>query len=150
MDKTLSSKLIMLFFISFIFRERMASLASKVTWVLRVTRWIIISKDNTDVYREWQSIKDNNTVYICFLCIKGEVGVLGPRGEDGPEGPKGKSGPNGESGPLGLAGEKVNNQYLQRLNCKWIFILIHVFYWHVRVQTQVLVELHGILTYRYN
>uniref|UniRef100_A0A8C4IEC6 Collagen, type XI, alpha 1b n=1 Tax=Dicentrarchus labrax TaxID=13489 RepID=A0A8C4IEC6_DICLA len=48
---------------------------------------------------------------------KGEGGVLGPRGEDGPEGPKGKSGPNGEAGPLGLAGEKVNNQYLQRLNC---------------------------------
>lgn len=55
---------------------------------------------------------NNQSVYICALCIKGESGVLGPRGEDGPEGPKGKSGPNGEAGPLGLAGEKVNNQYL--------------------------------------
>lgn len=46
-------------------------------------------------------------VTLCYA-FKGEVGVLGPRGEDGPEGPKGKSGPGGEAGPIGLAGEKVN------------------------------------------
>lgn len=46
------------------------------------------------------------TVCVC-VTIKGELGMLGPRGEDGPEGPKGRAGPNGESGPMGHAGEKV-------------------------------------------
>lgn len=42
-----------------------------------------------------------------MFVLQGELGMLGPRGEDGPEGPKGRAGPTGESGPIGAAGEKV-------------------------------------------
>lgn len=49
------------------------------------------------------------------MCVQGELGLAGPRGEDGPEGPKGRSGPNGEIGPLGPAGEKVHFYGLLKL-----------------------------------
>lgn len=72
---------------------------------------MIISKQSTDVAESDRTIM-TLFLFACLCPLKGESGVLGPRGEDGPEGPKGKSGPNGEAGPLGLAGEKVTNQYL--------------------------------------
>lgn len=84
---------------------------------------MIISKENTDVcdYRDSdRAAKIMSLFPLLFVCFKGEAGVVGPRGEDGPEGPKGKSGPNGEAGSLGLAGEKVNDQHLQRLNFKTV------------------------------